>query len=130
MTVEELKAHASKMGKRSGEVRRKKKVLRDLARVLLDATLQSEDEFREELSKRGIEQTEAAALLFSQLKRARAGDTEAARFLRDTSGQKPADTISFGNTENKPFETLDLSKLSDDQLKTLSTLALGSGDVP
>jgi len=120
---EEFKAASVKGGLKSVEVRRKKKAMRELARDILDTHLSNEDDIRAELEKRGIQLTESAAILFAQLQRARTGDTEAARFLRDTSGQKPVDNVAIGNLDDKPFETLDLTKLSDDQLKALAGAA-------
>jgi len=119
LSGEELSRAASAAAKKSVEVRRKKKAMRELARDILDMQLADEDAMKAELEKRGVEQTEAAALLLAQLTRARAGDTEAARFLRDTSGQKPVDNVAIGNLDDKPFATLDLASLSEAQLKEL-----------
>ena len=119
LSGEELSRAASAAAKKRVEVRRKKKAMRELARDILDLQLADEDEMKAELEKRGVEQTEAAALLLAQLTRARAGDTEAARFLRDTSGQKPVDNVAIGNLDDKPFETLDLASLTEAQLKEL-----------
>ena len=119
LSGEELSRAASEASKKGVEARRKKKLMRDLAREILDLQLADEDDVRAELKKRGVEQTEAAALLLAQLTRARAGDTEAARFLRDTSGQKPVDNVAIGNLDDKPFATLDLSSLSEAELKSL-----------
>lgn len=116
---DEYLANCSRGGEKSGEVRRRKRVLQELTRYILDSELSTEDEIRIELQERGIDTTEAAAVLFAQLKRARAGDTEAARFLRDTSGQKPTDNVAIGNLHDRPFETLDLSGLTNDQLLAL-----------
>lgn len=111
--------HQRKAGRASGAVQKRRKLMREIARDLLASALDSEDEIRAELEKRGIDNSEAAAVLFAQLQRARHGDTEAARFLRDTSGQKPVDNVAIGNLDDKPFETLDLTKLSDADLKAL-----------
>jgi len=119
LSREEYLANCAKGGRKGSETLRRKKAMKELARQILDTDLSTEDEIRAELEKRGIEQTEAAAVLLAQLRRARTGDTEAARFLRDTSGQKPVDNVAIGNLDDKPFETLDLSKLTDDQLKSL-----------
>lgn len=119
LSGEELRLAASAAGKKGVEARKKKKAMRDLARDILDMQLADEDAMKAELKKRGVEQTEAAALLLAQLTRARAGDTEAARFLRDTSGQKPVDNVAIGNLDDKPFSTLDLSSLSEAELKSL-----------
>lgn len=119
LSGEALSRAASAAAKKSVEVRRKKKAMRELARDILDLQLADEDEMKAELEKRGVEQTEAAALLLAQLIRARTGDTEAARFLRDTSGQKPVDNVAIGNLDDKPFSTLDLASLSEAELKSL-----------
>lgn len=119
LSGEELRLATSAAGKKGVEARKKKKLMRDLARDILDMQLADEDAMKAELKKRGVEQTEAAALLLAQLTRARAGDTEAARFLRDTSGQKPVDNVAIGNLDDKPFETLDLASLTEAQLKEL-----------
>lgn len=123
LSHEERIAACRRGGLKSGETRRAKKDMKTLARFILDTPLTTEDEIRAELESRGIPKTEAAAVLLAQLRRARTGDTEAARFLRDTSGQKPVDNVAIGNLDDKPFETLDLSQLSDDQLKSLATAA-------
>lgn len=120
---EEHIAACRRGGIKSGETRRAKKDMKTLARYILDAPLATEDEIRAELEKREFPKTEAAAVLLAQLRRAKTGDTEAARFLRDTSGQKPVDNVAIGNLDDKPFETLDLSQLSDEQLKSLATAA-------
>lgn len=119
LSGEELSRAASEASKKAAEVRKKKKAMRELAREILDLQLADEDAVRAELKKRGVEQTEAAAVLLAQLTRARTGDTEAARFLRDTSGQKPVDNVAIGNLDDKPFSTLDLASLSEAQLKEL-----------
>lgn len=116
---EEYIENCKRGAQKSIEVRRKKKAMREIARAILDMPLKDTDEIREELKARGIDQTEAAAVLLAQLNRARAGDTEAARFIRDTSGQKPVDNVAIGNLDDRPFSTLDLSALSDDQLREL-----------
>lgn len=100
----------------------KKRAMRTLARDLLDMNMVEGDEVREALRLRGLDEanmTEAAAILFAQVQKARLGDTEAARFLRDTSGQKPVDNVAIGNMDDKPFASMDLSKLSADQLAEL-----------
>ena len=119
LTPEQHSANCSRAGKKGVEVRRRKKAMRELARDILDMSLKGEDEIRAELESRGIEQTEAAAVLLAQLIRARTGDTEAARFLRDTSGQKPVDNVAIGNLDDKPFASLNLAELTDAQLKQL-----------
>ena len=53
-------------------------------------------------------------------RKAKAGDKDCATFLRDTAGQSPAQLVKVGNLDDKPFEMLDLSALSDDDLRRLA----------
>lgn len=116
-------------GRAAAEARRRRKAMREVARAMLDTELRANDKLKDELEDRGFQDyTEAAAVLLAQLNRARAGDTEAAKFLRDTSGQRPADQLAIGNLEDRPFETLDLSSLTDAELQHLLELRRASGD--
>lgn len=124
-TPEEVKNMARKGGIASGEARRRKRNMRELARLMLDTDLLDSDGIKQRLIERGFDPTGAGAILFAQLAKAGKGDTEAARFLRDTSGQKPVDGLEIGNLEDKPFETLDLSQLTDEQLKQLAAARRG-----
>ena len=91
--------------------------MREVARAMLDTQLCANDELKQELQDRGFKDyTEAAAVLLAQLNRARAGDTEAAKFLRDTSGQRPADQVAIGSFDDLPIQSLDLTELTDEQL--------------
>lgn len=123
VTPEEKKANDIKGGQAAAAARRRRKAMREVARAMLETELRANDKLKEELEDRGFQDyTEAAAVLLAQLNRARAGDTEAAKFLRDTSGQRPADQIAIGNLEDRPFETLNLTELSDADLKHLLEL--------
>lgn len=119
LTDEERAEAAKEMGRKSGETRRRKKVLREHARMLLDLELTDEDELKQELANRGMDTTEGVAILYAQVQRARKGDVEAARFLRDTSGQKPRDQLEVGGIEDQPLEVVDFTKLTDAQLKQM-----------
>ena len=116
-------------GKACGVARRRRAAMRAVARTMLDTELRTNDKLRDELNDRGFQDfTEAAAVLLAQLNRARAGDTEAAKFLRDTSGQRPADQVAIGNLDDKPFETLNLSELTEADLHRLIELRGGVSD--
>lgn len=101
--------------------REQKKNFHVLAKYMMEAEIPSEDAAREELERHGFVQTDyQAAVFWSQLKRAiYNGDTEAAKYVRDTAGYKPTDAMQIGNLEDKPFETLDLSKLTNDELRAM-----------
>lgn len=115
----------SKGGKASQEAQRKKRTMRELARLMLDTDLLDTDGLKQELIERGFDPTGAGAILYAQLAKAGKGDTEAARFVRDTSGQKPIEGLELGNLDDKPFESLELSSLSDEDLKRLAAARRG-----
>lgn len=122
LSPEEAKEVRKQVSLKQEKTTQKKRAMRTLARDLLDMDMVEGDEVREALRLRGLDEanmTEAAAILFAQVQKARLGDTEAARFLRDTSGQKPVDNVAIGNMDDKPFASMDLSKLSADQLAEL-----------
>ena len=106
MTDEEKAARNAAGGRAAAEARRRKKAMREVAKAMLETELQANDELRKDLEDRGFrDYTEAAAVLLAQLNRARAGDTEAAKFIRDTSGQRPADQVAIGSFDDLPFVT-------------------------
>lgn len=119
-TEEESHAISVAGGIAAGQAKRRRKAMREIARTMLDTELRANDELRKELGERGFKDyTEAAAVLLGQLNRARAGDTDAAKFLRDTSGERPADQVAIGSFDDLPFESIDLSELSDKDLVRL-----------
>ena len=126
LSPEEFAAHQRAAAKASAAACHKKKGMREMARNILDLNLSDKDEICAALAERGFDKgdrTEAAAVLLAQLNKARAGDTDAARFLRDTSGQKPVENVAVGNMDDKPFESLDLTKLTPEQLQALANEA-------
>ena len=92
-----------------------------LARYMMEAPIYSEEELIEELQAHGFDDADyQTAVFWKQLKKAyEASDTEAAKFVRDTAGYKPTETMQVGNLDDKPFEQIDLSKLSNDQLREM-----------
>lgn len=89
-----------------------------LARYMMEADIPDEDEARQELLEHGFDLgSYQAAVLWGQLKKAIYNlDTEAAKYVRDTAGYKPTENLNLGNADDKPFASLDLSKLSNDEL--------------
>ena len=117
VTPEERSANA----KKAAATRAQKRNFHLLAKYMMEAEIPDEDAAKEELEMHGFTQTDyQAAVFWSQLKKAiYNGDTEAAKYVRDTSGYKPTDSMQIGNLDDKPFETLDLSKLSNEELRSL-----------
>lgn len=120
---EERKALGSKGGIKGAETRAKQKALRDAGRQLLWHSLKRVPEEKEivlTLKQMGVEDpTGADAIMLAQYVRARRGDTDAARFLRDTVGEKPSQQVEL-NLIDKPLDAIDFSTLDDAQLEALA----------
>ena len=115
-------------GQRSPEAKEKARRTREinknfhrLARFMMEAPIQDEDELVDELRAHGFDLGDyQSAVFWGQLKKAiNSSDTEAAKFVRDTAGYKPTETMQVGNLDDKPFEQIDLSKLSTEQLREM-----------
>ena len=100
-STEEAKRKGSAGGKKSGQARRNKAMLRDCLNVLLEKKIEGKD---------GKKYTGAEALSIEIFQKAMAGDTKAWELLRDTAGQKPVDKIEQTNTNI----TIDFGDIEDD----------------
>ncbi|MBQ8075504.1 MAG: hypothetical protein IJ237_05915 [Oscillospiraceae bacterium] len=116
-TAEERREQARKAGIASGEARRKKRALRDLLTDMLGAELSDEDEVKKTLEAMGIEASQEAAIGLAMIQKARKGEVEAARFLRDSSGQKISEGIKLETVNDT--DTIDLSHLSNAELTAM-----------
>lgn len=117
-TAEEHAEAMRRSRPKAAETRRRHRLMRELAEAMLDSELKRHDPHYDELVEKGLPTIESTSILFAQLCKAKDGDTESARFLRDTSGQKPGDSLSV-SMEEKPFDTIDLTKLSDEELNAM-----------
>ena len=121
-TKEELAENASKAGKASAAARRKHKQFRDVFRDILSLDV-TDTQMAQALQELGLDPSFANAIgLRAILKAATTGDIEAARFARDTIGEKPTEAFQLGITD-KPIKSMDLSKLSDEELAALADRA-------
>jgi len=111
-----------------GEKRRKAKLLRQMAFDLLNTEIPTQDEVRQMLVDRGLDTTYGDGMLLTMILRAIAGDVDAARFVRDTSGQRPAEQVELGNVDGLPFMRKDLKELSDEELLRLMSEAKEAKD--
>ena len=128
---EEHRLTSIRAGKKGGPAaaaaKKRNRTMRELTQLILSTELLDSDELKQQLVDRGIEPTGAGAILFAQLAKAAKGDTAAATYLRDTSGQKPVDGLLPGEIdESKPLESYDLTKLSDAQLRRLAASRRGT----
>ncbi len=118
-TPEERRESARNAGKASGVSRNKRKTFRESLLTILSMPVDDPKTY-ELLKNLGLDPTFQTAIDLAQIRQAQKGDTDASRFVRDTVGEKPREELEIGNLANRPFETLDLSKLTDDQLKELA----------
>ena len=118
-TREEREAMGRKGGIASGETRRKQRTFRESIKAIL--ALQTPDEEKQaQLKELGIDDTVLNAINLAVSGKAAAGDVEAARYLRDTAGEKPREGLELGNLDDKPLASLDMSKLTDEQLRIIA----------
>ena len=111
---------SAKGGKASGETKRRKKNLREVARALLEAPLTDCDaDLAAALEAAGLDKDHQGAMMLAALRKSETGDIEASRFVRDTSGQAPSQQVELGGIDGKPIEVMDLSGLTTEQLNVL-----------
>lgn len=115
-TKDEQKKIASMGGKKSGEVRRQRKAMRETLLELLQLPAESRpDKNNEELG------------LLAMLERWHKGDVSAGVFIRDTIGEKPSDKIdntsSDGSMTPQPAVNIDLSSLTPQQIAKMAKAA-------
>lgn len=118
---EEQRQMAAAGGKASGESRRRKKNLREVTRALLEASAlpDTDPEFLAALEAAGLDKDNQGVMMLAALRKSAAGDIEASRFVRDTSGQAPSQQVELGGIDGKPIELMDLSNLTEEQLNAL-----------
>jgi len=120
LSAEERSERARVAAAKSVEVRRSHRLFKDILKEILSAPLETTDEAYEALKKLGLEhprQEDAVMLAASQ--KARYGDIEAVRFLRDTLGEKPTEAFSMAVTD-KPVRSIDLTGLTDDEIMAIA----------
>lgn len=117
-THEDRAKNGKKGGIKSGESKRRAKTIRETLKLFL-ATELEEGEAKERLVALGFDPTMLNQMGLATLQKAMVGDIEAARFVRDSVGEKPREGLDVG-IEDKPLASLDMSKLSDDQLRILA----------
>lgn len=126
-TKEEARAISVKGGVASGESRRRRKNTQEIVRMILDREI-TEAEGAERLEALGLPITWSTKAHVAVMQRAEAGDVEAMRYLRDSAGDKPRDALEVGNLDGQPLATIDLSSMTDEQLRAM--IALRAEDEP
>ena len=118
-TSEEARENGRKGGLASAESKRYKKNLQNLANALLEAD-HLDPEMNATLEAMGLEKSNGAAMLTALFQKAmsgKKGSEQAARFLRDTSGQAPKVVAQIVTTEGMTAD--DLRNMSDEELRAM-----------
>lgn len=116
LTSEELRTRASNGGIASGKARREKKAMKDTLAILLSMPLKDGmshdiDEIQSIASLNGKNITVQEAIMLAQIKKAVKGDTRAAEFVRDSSGNKLKEGVEISGGLNNPFAGLTTEEL-------------------
>ena len=110
-TKEEQKIIATQGGKASGAARRKKRNMQEFASIILGLAMKSgEVHSVEDITSladiKGKNLTVDQAILLKQAEKALKGDLRSAEFIRDTSGQKPIETVKADVTNNNELKDI------------------------
>ena len=122
-TVEEARINGTKGGIASGEARKKKKQLKELAEVILDNKIKNEaviEDMKDKFPELNVEDiTYGLMLLLKQYEKAKDGDAKAFELLRDTSGQRPVEKQEVTNLDNNGYirVVIDGLDISEDKIQ-------------
>lgn len=117
LTPEQRRENARLAGIASGEARQRRKLMRETAAGILKAPV-AIPEAAAALEAAGLDNNYQSAILLAAIQKAACGDIEAARFVRDTIGEKPTDTFNLTAVQ-RPIQEMDLSQMSDAELQSL-----------
>ena len=115
----EARSNGRKGGIASGKKRREKKAMKDTLADLLSMPLKDGKSADVETIKnlaalKGKNITVQEAIMLAQIQKAMKGDTKAAEYIRDTSGNKLKEGVELSGGINNPF-----AGLSTDELRKL-----------
>lgn len=101
-STEEAKQKGSAGGKKSGEVRKQRKAMKEQMELLLSLPVKSEEHkaFMETIGVDTENMDNQMMLMVSIFNKAMNGDLEAAKFCRDTVGEKPTDKVEQSGEVN------------------------------
>ena len=102
----------------SGQSKRRRKTFAETLQAALAREITVE-QGKEKLQALGYDGTWMDLLSQAQVDKAARGDTEAFRAVRDTIGENPRQGIDVTGLDGKPLEGVDLTQLSDDQLRAM-----------
>ena len=117
-THEQIVANARKAGLASGEANRARRKQREILHNILFLMCDDEEAVAA-LQALGLTPNFANAANLAMLRKAIKGDVEAMKYIRDTIGEKPADTTQL-TLLDKPVAAQDLTQLTDEELEYLA----------
>ena len=117
LTPEQRTEQCRKAGIAGREARRKYRTQRELLSLILAAPVADESKAKK-LKDAGFPATYGGAMAFAATAKAVDGDIEAARYVRDTVGEKPTESYQM-NVTDKPVKSLDLTQLTDEELEAM-----------
>ena len=115
--------NGSKGGKAAAKNKREKKAMKETLGTLLnmslkEGTITDIEKITNVASLKGLNISVQEAIMLAQIQKALKGDTKAAEYIRDTSGNKLKDGLELSGGINNPFaglSTKELKKLVDDE---------------
>lgn len=102
---DEAVKNGKKGGKKSGQVRRDKRMLRDCLEILLEKKIEIDDK----------QMTGMEAFALSAFQKALGGDVKAMEFVRDSIGQKPVDKVVVAEVEQSVIDEVEEMVRSNDK---------------
>jgi hypothetical protein len=119
LTHEQATEYGRRGAYASAAAKRRRRTMREAVQALLAAPVQDDDTALALLRVLGVENpTQADAVALAAMAGARKGDMDAARFVRDTAGERPDMVLSVGQAD-RPVDAMDLHALSDEDLLRL-----------
>jgi hypothetical protein len=109
-------------GPRAAAAYKRKNTLRKALAALLDTParqIPGLEEAADALEAAGVDPTGADAVVYMQLIKAGRGDTDAARFVRDTVGERPSQAVELSASE-RTVDADAVADLTDDELAALA----------
>ena len=128
LSPEKAAEYGRKGGIKSGEAKREKKKMKEIAEIVLGLQTAKGKEVSLEAAKKLDDlftfdkktgkyipknMTVAEIIILKQAQRAMNGDLDAARFIRETSGQNPTNNINVSGEVNNPFSGLTTEELRE-----------------
>lgn len=116
LTPEERVESARRAGQASAKARRRMRSMREAAIALLSAR-EPDRETRKRLAELGLDESVQDGLLLAMRESAKGGSVEAAKFLRDTSGQAPREVKDVRVSADlglREMSTEDLVRLAEE----------------